>query len=195
VKRARGIVLALALVSCAHDGNKPAAPPPNAMTSGHARLAAVMWPVAKAIIYCTRRLDDHAQPVGVAGPCFRLEAGDPDPVKTISWVTLGRFESSAPDATPASFGGRCHLEIAQGQRLPAPTPARLTWVGPSGKRVLEEWTPNDAEAVDADAYTIEATFAPEGEWMAILHVSVGLGDGERIVRVASAKLIRVPACE
>ncbi len=192
---AAAVVLTLALVSCAHDGNKPAAPPPNAMPPGHARLAAVMWPVAKAIIYCTRRIDDHALPVGVAGPCFRLEAGETDAVRAISWVTLGRFESGGPDAMPASFGGRCHLEIAQGQRMPAMTPAKLVWVGPSGKKVLEQWTPNDAEAVDADAYTIETTFAPEGEWMAILHVSVGLGDGERIVRVPYAKMIRVPACE
>jgi hypothetical protein len=187
--------LVLALVSCAHDGGKPASPPPNAMPPGHARLAAVMWPVAKAIIYCTRRIDDYARPVGVAGPCKRLEAGDPEPVSTISWATLGRFENSAPDAMPASVGGRCHLEITQGQRAPAATPALLTWVAPSGKTVLEAWTPSGADAVDTDAYTLEATFAPEGEWMAILHVAVGLGDGERIVKVPYAKMIRVPACE
>jgi hypothetical protein len=190
------VVLALTLASCAHEGIPHPAPSKHAIPPGKERLAAVMWPVAKAIIYCTRRLDDYAQPVGVAGPCWRLEAGDPEPSKTLSWSTLGRFETSPPDTTPASYGGRCHLEIEQGQRTPALKPARLTWVTPSGRKVLDDWMPtDDPDAIEADGYTIETTFAPEGEWMAILHVAVGLGDGERVVRVPHAKMIRVPACE
>ena len=64
------------------------------------RLAAVMWPTAKSIISCTRRLDDGGNTVGVAGPCHRLEAGEAQPQKVLSWATLGRFDNTPPDTAP-----------------------------------------------------------------------------------------------
>lgn len=155
-----------------------------------------MWPNGKSIIYCTQRIDDNAQPTGVAGPCLRLEAGEQNATKVISWATLGRFERSSPSTVPTSFGGRCKIELTQGQRIPSLRSATLTWVTPTKREVIDDWLPTDENAiVEADAFTTEATFAPEGEWFAILHVAVSLGDGERVVSVPSAKLLKVPACE
>ena len=188
------VAIAALLGGCAH---------PHVVVPKHAevpgpssvRLAAVMWPTRKAIITCTRRIDDQAHAVGVAGPCMRLEAGEPEPVKVVSWATLGRFDDDAPDHVPASFGGRCKLEIVPGQRTPL-RETTLTWVTPTKRVKLDDWMPSDDEAViEADRFTIETSFAPEGEWLAILRVGVGLGDGERIVQVASAKLVATPACE
>lgn len=160
------------------------------------RLAAVMWPNGKSIISCTRRLDDGGNPVGVAGPCHRLEAGEAQAQKVLSWATLGRFDGAPPDAAPRATGGRCRIELEQGQRLPTPRPARAVWVTPTRRELLDEWTPGEEAArMDTDAFTIETSLAPEGEWMAILRVAVGLGEGERVVQIASAKLVRVPSCD
>jgi len=192
-------VCALLAMSCAHKQPAVKRGPPlvvAAIPKKRARLGAITWPTAKSAIYCTRRVDDEAQPVGVAGPCHRLEAGDPTPTKIISWATLGRFDTLLPDTTPASYGGRCHLEIEQGQRNPELRSARLIWVTPTKRVELDDWMPtDDAAAVEADGFTVEASFAPEGEWMAILHVAVGLGEGERVVQIAGAKLVKSPACE
>lgn len=160
------------------------------------RLAAVMWPSATSIITCTRRLDDSARSVGVPGPCRKLEAGEPEPQKVLSWATLGRFDGSAPDAPPPSSGGRCHIELVKGQLGPSARPATATWVTPTRRESLDSWTPGaEPASVDMDAYTIETSLAPEGEWLAILRVAVGLGDGERVVEVARARLLRIPACD
>ena len=182
---ARGALLAACLAACAH-GPAPTAPRPRPAVEG-VRLAAVMWPTARSIIYCARRIDDAAQPTGVAGPCARLEAGEAGPTKVLSWATLGRFDRSPPTAVPQSWA-RCRLALTR-----AGDATTLAWVGPTQREVLDEWRPGaDSEA---DAFSIEATFAPEGEWMAVLRVGIGLGDGERVVQIAGAKLLRVPACE
>ena len=189
------VVAAFVLAACTHHPHVVV--PRHAPVPGpsHVRLAAVMWPTRNAIITCTRRMDDDAHPVGVAGPCMRLEAGEPGPMKVVSWATLGRFDDDAPDRVPASFGGRCKLEITEGQRSPL-RETTITWVTPTKRVKLDDWMPtDDAAVIEADRFTLEATFAPEGEWLAILRVGVGIGEGERVVQVASARLIPTPACE
>jgi hypothetical protein len=187
VRHALFVVVAL-VGGCAHTTPAVKRGPGLAMEP-KLRLAAVMWPNGHSAIYCTRRLDDYGKPVGVAGPCRRLEAGETDTVKILSWATLGRFDNTPPDAVPSSLGGRCTIEITQGKK---DAPATLTWVTPSRREELDRWTldPNSY----ADAFTSEASFAPEGEWMILLHVTVGLGDGERIIEVPSVRMIKVPAC-
>ena len=165
-------------------------------TSRRVRLGAVMWPTATSIIACTRRLDEQAQPVGVAGPCAKLEAGENNATKVLSWATLGRFDGSPPDGGPPSLGGRCHFEIEDAARIPQPRSAKVWWVTPTQRRELAAWTPADEKGVaESDQFTMEVTLAPEGEWMALLRVAIGLGDGERIVQVVGMNLLRVPACE
>lgn len=192
----RTVLLSLLLAGCRHATHANVVKTAVAPAVGeHVRLAAVMWPTKKAVITCTRRIDDAAQPIGVPGPCKRLEAGETDPVKILSWATLGRFDDDAPDSVPKSFGGRCKLEIEPGQRQPL-REATLTWVTPTKRVKLDDWMPtDDAEAVEADQFTIESSFAPEGEWLAILHVAVGLGEGDRIIQVPGVKIVAVPACE
>ena len=193
MKRLAAVLLFVA--GCAHKTAGPA-PSQAAIPDKKLRLAAVTWPTGTAVMYCTRRLDDFGKPVGVAGPCYRLEAGDEKPLKVLSWAALGRFETSSPDTAPSSLGGRCKIELVQGQRAPELVPARVTWVTPTRRQVLDDWMPtDDPAAIEADGFTVETSFAPEGEWMAILHVAVGLGEGERVVQVPSAKLLKVPACE
>ena len=192
----RAVLLALLSAGCRHATHanvvETAVAPP---VGDHVRLAAVMWPTKKAVIACTRRVDDAAQPIGVPGPCKRLEAGEAEPVKILSWATLGRFDDDAPDAVPKSFGGRCHLEIVAGDRHPLHE-ATLTWVTPTKRVKLDDWMPtDDAEPVEADRFTIETSFAPEGSWLAILHVAIGLGEGDRIIQVPGFKIVPVPACE
>jgi hypothetical protein len=190
------LVAALAILGFGCAKRVPPPRPVKFALSPAVRLGSVMWPNGKSIIYCTQRLDDFAHPIGVAGPCRRLEAGETTATKVLSWATLGRFERSPPNATPASLGGRCKLEIVQGQRIPALRSTTVTWVTPTRREVLDDWLPTDESAsVEADAFTSEVTFAPEGEWLAILHVAIGLGDGERIIEVASGKMMKVPACE
>ncbi len=186
----------LTAAACAKKVPVVKRPAPGLAMSEGVRLGSVMWPTAKTIIYCTQRVDDAARPVGVAGPCMRLEAGDAAATKILSWATLGRFDKSPPNHVPASLGGRCRIEIQQGQRNPALRSATLTWVTPTRREVLDDWMPTDENvAVEADAFTSEASFSPEGEWLAILHIAVGLGEGERVVQVASVRMMRIPACD
>jgi hypothetical protein len=195
------VKLALALVvlcGCAHHATHADTKVKTAIAPAvgeHVRLAAVMWPTKTAIITCTRRLDDAAEPEGVAGPCHRLEVGETERVKVVSWATLGRFDDGPPDDVPKSFGGRCRLEITRGERNPLHE-ATLTWVTPTKRVKLDDWMPSDdPETVEADQFTIETSFAPEGSWLAVLHVAIGLGEGERIVQIPHAEIIPVPACE
>lgn len=192
------LILAAALLAGCGTARFGATQGPGAVSSrsGRVRLAAVMWPTGKSVIACTRRLDDQGRPVGVAGPCTKLEAGENDAVKVLSWATLGRFDDTPPDVGPASVNGRCRFEIEDAQKIPSLKAAKLWWVTPTKRQELAAWTPDAEKGVaDSDAFTLEVSLAPEGEWLAILRVAVGLGEGERIVQVASMNLVRVPACE
>jgi hypothetical protein len=152
------------------------------------RLAAVMWPTASGFIYCQRRLDDDARPIGVAGPCFRMDAGERDPHRIVSWASLGRFDGTPPNAGPWD---RCHAEL-EDARPHEHRPARAWLVTPTGRTLVEEWSPEPE--LTGDVFTLELSFAPEGQWMAVEHVMVGLGEGERTVEVTGVALRPVPAC-
>jgi hypothetical protein len=191
------IVVVVGEASCAHREPVHVTPAASAPAlPAKLRLGAIMWPTSKAVIFCTRRLDDFGKPVGVAGPCYRQEVGEPSALKILSWATLGRFDPTAPDATPTALGGRCRIEIEPGHRAPNPRPATLTWVTPTRRVTLEEWNAEGLPpTIDADVFTLEASFAPEGEWLAILRVAIELGDGERVIDAAGAQIVKIPACD
>jgi hypothetical protein len=65
-------------------------------------------------------------------------------------------------------------------------------VTPTGREPLEDWKPEARSA--ADAYDVEVSFSPEGKWMAVVHVAIHLGDGERIIEIPSVDIRAVPAC-
>lgn len=181
------------LAACAPSSTQRAAKAgfPARATPEHkrVRLGWVTWPNADTMIYCNRRVDDQGNLVGVLGPCWRYEAGEPAPKKIMSWSNLGR-----PDSTPPAVGpwDRCTLELEDARLVPTPSPARASLQSPTAKTPLDEWTPDPK--LTGDAYATEVSFSPEGKWMAVLHLSIGLGEGERTIEIADAKLAAVPAC-
>jgi hypothetical protein len=193
------IVLAFALAfgGCAFSPSKG---PPRAVTDEPApqtprpaahslRLGWVAWGTPSRIYYCNRRLDDQGNPVGVTGPCWRLEAGESEPHRMVAWMNAEHPDATTPDAFP---GGKCRVELEDAQLVPAPRPARAWLVAPSGKTLLDEWTPDPK--VVGDLFAVEVSFAPEGKWMALVHLAVGLGEGERSVEFAGAAIRPLPGC-
>ena len=181
-----GLGMALAWAACRHRPEQKL----NLPTTGPVpRLAWVTWPDPNAFIFCTRRLDDNAAQVGVPGPCWRLEAGEAVARKIFEWASLGGADHSPSNASPWD---RCHFETEQGVLAPKPTPARLWLLTPTRRDLVVEWMP-DVKA-QGDVFVLEPSFSPEGKWMAIVRVGVGLGEGERIVEIDSAELRLVPAC-
>ena len=54
------------------------------------------------------------------------------------------------------------------------------------------WKP--AATVGGDIYADELSFSPEGKWMAVAHLGIHLGEGERIVEIHGVDIKEVPAC-
>jgi hypothetical protein len=175
------VALMLALAAC--KSSPPPRPPLRSSTGYPMRLGWVTWSDVNELLYCNRRLDDEGQQVGVLGPCWRLTAGE-QPKRIMSWLNAGR-----PDASPPGGGpwDRCHLEThgdSQG--------AWIKLVTPTSKDSIDDWKP-DAK-VGGDLYATELSFSPEGKWMAVVHLAVHLGDGERIIEIPSVDIRSVPAC-
>jgi hypothetical protein len=147
------------------------------------RLAWVTWSDVNELMYCTRRLDDAGSQVGVLGPCWHQTAGEP-PKKMLSWLNIGRPDRTAPNAVP---WGRCAVELTSDTQG-----ATATLVTPTSREVLETWKPD--ASVGGDRFALELSFSPEGQWMAVAHVAVHLGEGERIVEIPSVDIRTVPAC-
>jgi hypothetical protein len=188
----------LLLIGCAY---RPAQGPPvengsaNANANASAanaparlRLGWVTWPNDDTLVYCNRRLDDAGNPVGVTGPCFRQPA-EKEPHRMVAFTNVERPDPTPPDRGPWPA---CRIELEAAQLVPAPTPARAWLVAPSGRTLLEEWTP--PADVNGDAFQLEATFSPKKTWMALTHLAIGLGEGERSIEIAGATIRRTPPC-
>ena len=170
-------LLALVLVACAPSKKNvtlPTAPNGRAL-----RLGWITWSGVDELIYCTRRLDDDANQVGNLGPCWRQSAGD-KPKKMFAWLNAGRPDDSPPDK---GAWDRCLLEIKD---------TSITMVTPTERTLLDDWHPGND--VPGDRFIDEVSFSPEGKWMAVEHVAVHLGEGERIVEIPSVEIRPVPAC-
>jgi hypothetical protein len=176
-----GLLLALGAGGCKRPLS--ARPPLKSSTGQPFRLGWVTWSDVDELLYCNRRIDDNGEQVGVLGPCFRLAAGE-RPKQIMSWLNAGR-----PDATPPLAGpwDRCTLEHKGDSNG-----AQLTLVTPTKKEPLEDWQPDSK--VGGDAYAVEVSFSPEGKWMAVVHVAIHLGDGERIIEIPFVDIRPVPAC-
>jgi hypothetical protein len=75
---------------------------------------------------------------------------------------------------------------------PGAPPARATLFGPKERQPLDAWAvPRE---VDGDYFAVEIAFSPDGKWMGVVHTSVGIGDGERLVRVVEVRVVPAPAC-
>lgn len=147
------------------------------------RLGWVTWSDVNEIVYCNQRLDDAGNRVGVLGPCSHLTVGE-QPKRMLSWLNAGRPDATPPAATPWD---RCSVELkgdTQG--------ASAIMHTPTDTELLDDWKP-DAKT-GGDVYAIELSFSPEGKWLALVHLAIHLGDGERIVEVSSVDVRNVPAC-
>lgn len=147
------------------------------------RLGWVTWSDVNELIYCNRRLDDSGEQTGVLGPCWQELAGE-HPKKLFSWLNGGRPDETPPNAGPWQ---RCAVELKGDSKG-----ATATLLTPTGREAIEDWKPDSK--VGGDVYGLELSFSPEGKWMAVLHLGIHLGDGERIVEVSSVDIRTVPAC-
>ncbi|MCU1278152.1 MAG: hypothetical protein JWM53_1698 [bacterium] len=174
--------LAFALVAgCAAPRPRP---PLKTPTGAPMRLGWVTWSDVNEIVYCNQRLDDNGNRIGVLGPCWHLAAGE-SPKKMMSWLNAGRADDTSPLAVP--WQQRCSVELkgdTQG--------ASATLVSPTGREPIDEWKP-DAKT-GGDLYAVELSFSPEGKWMAVAHLGVHLGEGERIIEIHGVEIRAVPAC-
>ena len=147
------------------------------------RLGWVTWSDVNEIVYCNQRLDDAGNRVGVLGPCWHQTAGEP-PKKMMSWLNAGRPDATPPNAVPWE---RCSVELRGDTQA-----ASATLLTPTSRELLDDWKP-DAQ-IGGDRFADELSFSPEGKWMAVVHVALHLGEGERIVEVPSVDIRPVPAC-
>lgn len=147
------------------------------------RLGWITWSDVNEVLYCNRRLDDAGNLVGVLGPCWRMSAGE-RPKKILSWLNAGRPDDTPPNAVPWT---RCSVELKGDSQS-----ASATLVSPTGREPIEEWKPD--ATVGGDVYGVELSFSPEGKWLAVVHLAVHLGEGERIVEIPSVEIRNVPAC-
>lgn len=177
---AAALLLASALAAC--HAPKPRAP---LVTPSGApmRLGWVTWSDVNELVYCNQRLDDGGNRVGVLGPCWHLVAGEA-PKKMLSWLNAGRRDDTPPASVPWQ---RCSVELKGDTQA-----ASATLVTPTSRELLDDWKPD--ASVGGDVYGVELSFSPEGKWMAVVHVAVHLGEGERIVEIPSVEIRPVPAC-
>jgi hypothetical protein len=147
------------------------------------RLGWITWSDVNEIVYCNQRLDDDGNRIGVLGPCWHLVAGE-SPKKMMSWLNAGRADDTSPNQVPWQ---RCSVELKGDAQS-----ATATIVSPTERAPLDEWKP-DAK-VGGDLFAVELSFSPEGKWMALAHLGVHLGEGERIIEFSSVEIRPVPAC-
>lgn len=147
------------------------------------RLGWFTWSDVNEALFCYRRLDDNGNQVGVLGPCFRQPVGE-SPKKILSWLNAGRPDESPPNAVPWS---RCAVKLEGDTQS-----ARAIMTTPTGTQTLADWKPD--ASVGGDVYAIELSFSPEGKWMAIEHLAIHLGEGERIIEIPRVDIVPVPAC-
>lgn len=179
-QRRLSYVVALLFAAC--HAPRPRAPLTTA-TGAPLRLGWVTWSDVNEIVYCNQRLDDNGARVGVLGPCWQQAAGEP-PKKMLSWLNAGRPDDTSPNAVPWR---RCAVELA-GDR----SGATGTLLTPTGREPIDQWKPD--AGVGGDLFADELSFSPEGKWMAVAHLAIHLGEGERIIEIHDVVIKPVPAC-
>ncbi len=183
-------ILALSLLaSCGHSPERKTVFSSNDKVE---RMAWVSWPDANGFIFCTRRIDNAGNPVGVNGPCWRLDAGETEAKKVFAWAAVGGADSSPANGYPPAWSDRCHFEIERSRLGSKPTPARIWMITPTARELLSEWTPEPTR--EEKVFALEPSFSPEGKWMAISRVTLKQEEGQRVIEVDAAELREVPAC-
>jgi hypothetical protein len=71
-------------------------------------------------------------------------------------------------------------------------PARASLIGPRERVPLGEWQP--APEVGGDVYSLETSFSADGRSLALLRLSVGVGDDGILVELKGAEVRAAPPC-
>ena len=158
------------------DAQRPS-PSPQKPLAHSQRLAWAAWNSDTTLFYCNRRLDDQGNQVGVIGPCHKIKQDD-TPHLLVAFTNVNRPDSSPPNAGP------CAIELEDAQLVPQKKPARAL----IGGKPIDEWLPEG----DGDLFVLETLPSPDGKLLGILRVAVGLGEGERTIEVAGARVIPMP---
>jgi hypothetical protein len=166
------------------DGARPS-PSPQKPQPHSLRFAWTAWNNDTTLFYCNRRLDDSGNQIGVLGPCYKVILDD-RPRMLAAFTNVNRPETTPPNTGPKG----CTIELEDAQLYPEKKPARVWLVGKEGKQQLEEWLPDS----EGDVFVLETTLSPDGKLLGILRVAVGLGEGERAIQVAGARVIAAPSC-
>src|SRR5262249_32375616 len=159
---------------------KPRAPLTTS-TGAPMRLGWITWSDVNEVVYCNQRLDDNGTRIGVLGPCWHLAAGE-RPKQMMSWLNAGRPDATSPGPGPWD---RCSVKLTGD-----PPGAAATLVTPTGEEPIDDWKPD--ATVGGDVFADELSFSPEGKWMAVAHLGIHLGEGERIVEVHDVEIKQVP---
>lgn len=154
------------------------------------RLGQLVWQGNNVVTICTRRIDDNANVVGVAGPCWKAELGKAEMTRIVSWIGAGPNDTKAVDEYPNTS---CRFEAKDAQLVPPEQPATLTLVSPTGKQEIYSWPP--PAGATADAYRLEPSLSPDGKTLAIVRLQIGIGEGQRVIEPEGVDLREAPACK
>jgi hypothetical protein len=196
-RRAAVVAASLSLLAaCQRSAGLPAPAPPDrgAAPSAASRptprrqaLSRLGWSAGWLRACGVRRVERPGQPDDERpGPCVTGGARlDQPPPPSLSEGATGL----APGVLPP----RCWLSYEDAPGDPAAAAvARATLVGPTGRVVLDQFSP-PAET-DGDYFAIDASISPDGRLLGIARLSVGLGVGEQLVRVISVEVRPAPTC-
>jgi hypothetical protein len=149
------------------------------------RLGWVAWGADGALIACGRRAAS-AVDAGTPERCLRVDRPGGEPHE----VPPGALEAGRRDVTAVEWapgGCRVLLEDSRGSG-----PARVSLVGPRERVTLGEWLP--APEVGGDVYSLETSFSADGRRLALLRLSVGVGDDGILVELKGAEVRAAPLC-
>ena len=187
----RSLLPLLALVAgCATTSPQAPGPALPNKQPNRVRLGHLVWQGNSMVTVCTRRIDDDANTVGVAGPCWKAELGASGLSRIVSWMGAGPQERRPLASLPGTI---CGFEYEDAVLTPVEKPAKLYFVAPSGRSEIYSWPP--PPGATADAYQLETSLAPDGKTLAILRLQLGLGEGQRIVEPEGVELRPAPACQ
>jgi len=189
--RVAALVGAVALAGCPKHDAAPTSPPPPTVAGPKVALP-------DGGMRHTERLATAAWRGGAFRACGERNGG-PSGCKLVA-AAGERASDAAADgegfaadrSPPTSAPGVCRVLFDDAPGDPAAPPARATLVGPAARQPLDEWRP--AGTVDGDYFAVETSFSPDGKWLAVYRVAVGLGTDERLVELAGVQVRPAPAC-
>ena len=186
------IFAALVLSACARPRLEPPSPMPYrpAVDAGihhTARLGWSAWRGDGAFAICGRRTSDLTTAGKLRG-CLQVPAAG-----AASFPLAGELDAfGSRDATsPEAALGGCQIVLDDVVAAASGPPARATLIGKTTRTLLGEWRP--ALNIDGDYFALEVSFSPDGKWLALARIAVGLGE-DQTVDIAGVEVRGTPPC-